>query len=603
MSYRPPARNRGESALSRRRSQRRQEQARLVAMLLLLGLLLAIIVFSIMGIRSCAASRRLVQAESPRRTAPKGAVGKQPQSTPAADSEAGSGKDKPAAAADKKSSPARSAALKQLARRRYKPAPFAMVHDGKNLYLAQEHSSFSLFGAPRKEHANLYQLDSLSCTALGGKRKSWEAALDASFSEMGLAAGNLVLFNPYEAYPMKPSEKRRASQAAELPPNLGLMLTAYNSADGHLAWNQSIAGAVDASVAMDSKAVVVAYRDSTATPAALPMGSGPAGGAPTDTTTQLASQLRLAAFNARTGDKAWFGQPALKSLQTDQLEQNSEGLKLEVKCWEGLTVYTCYNVAGLLHSGTGDSIATYTAPGYIYALAYDVTVKTLYLLHAASRPEVYELTAIPIGGKRTPKAATVTTFEAASDHLLLLAEGGFVAVAHQVRVAASQQQKAQAVSEGQLSTQLLCFQSGRGNALVNHRFASGSAIDIAPVPGAAGEFMVALAASLDEQGQPRGNGTLYRARSQDGSVWEVTGRREPVVWLMPYKNECLLLYKGGQIQRFIPESNSCLDLVRAAFDYLEPLPGRARTPAVISSYPVGYLLGKSGQQMQVLVFE
>ncbi len=603
MNYRPPARSRGESAISKRRNQRRQEQARLVAMLLLLGLLLALIVFSILGIRSCAQSRKLARPETPRRIAQKGVAGSTPEGAGAApkettDAPAGATTDKPGAG-DKA---AKASSLKQLSKRRYKPAPFAMIHDGKTLYMAQEQQGLNLFGAPHKEYPDLYELDSLSAVPLAGGRKVWEAALDANFSEMGLAAGNVILFNPYEAYALSKAERRRSAASAELPANVGLMLAAFNSTDGHLAWSQNIPGAMDASVAMDSKAVVVAYRDSTASSAPTLLGNDTT--STSDTIAQLASQLRIAAFNARSGDKAWGGAPVVKSLQTDQIEQSGADLSLQLKSWEGLTVYVCYNIAGLLQSGSGDTIATYTASGYIYATAYDVTVKTFYLLHAGARPGVFDLTAIPIGGKRSPKPSTVATFESDSEHFLLLAENGFVAVAHQVAVSAGQKEKAQASNDNrQLTTQLLCFQNGRGNALVSHRFASGMAVDIASVPGVAGEFLIALSASLDERGQPRGAGTLYRARSQDGSVWEVTARKEPVAWLMPFKGECLLLYKGGQIQRFIPESNKCVDLARGSYDYLEPLPGRSRTPAVLSSYPLGYLLGKSGQPLQVMVFE
>jgi hypothetical protein len=423
----------------------------------------------------------------------------------------------------------------------FRPGPEFVALDDQRLYVASV--------SPGKDDAP----DTTLLAAFGFKADDplWQLPLEVTFAHLLVAGGNVVGV-----------------------PTAGDSLQRFDGASGkHLAGIDT--DPANAAIGMDSRVVLAGYTEET--------GAGrPA--------------LRIAAYNAKSGQFAWSRRSKLPGLAPGMDACCGAGRSAELTCWEGLCAYQLHNVVGLLQTtGKGQLVRPeYAASGHIAAVQLDVKGRMAYII-AADKADatLYRLIRIPID--RDFPAKRMLEFHSASGEFMLYGEQGQVLLGYTGQDGAGQ---------------LVCFRKDEQQPALKVEADAGVA-DISAVPGAAGEFIVATSTKFTD-GEPVGAGKVYRVRLALGGTaeaFEIGQYKQPVTWVVPFKRDCLVLVRGGgllagggQVIRYSADSGKLKLLRRARYPLLDPLHSADRTALLVSSYTEDYALEKGGP-LQALVFK
>ena len=388
-----------------------------------------------------------------------------------------------------------------------------------------------------------FPLDGLAAYALTDNEQTWQSSISAEFSDFYLGGGKLLGFRQFYADPPR------------------IELTAYSTDDGLPAWSVDIPGATGGCIAPQEEIVVVGYY--------LPDG------------------YRLAAYNIEVEAKSWGMRLPMAGLLTEELVGDVT-VDLLVRCWPGLAVYQLANVVGLVAVGRGERLREYAAPAFIETAALDTASETCYVLLHGSGAGTYLLQAMPFRGGSVRDLCSV---EGTDDHPRLHAGGGGVVLSYRT-------------DEGRSAPQTSVIgMAGTEPGPVVQQELAGVLADVASLPDSPANSLLALNQQLGADGQPRGWGTLHRIDLNDGSIEQVARFRRPVLYLVHFKEECLVLLLGGDVYSFVPSSNACVRIKRARHPVLDWLMDDQKTRLAVLSYPQRYLEGQAGQPLQVIVYK
>lgn len=308
--------------------------------------------------------------------------------------------------------------------------------------------------------------------------------------------------------------------------------------------------------------------------------------------------IRITAYDPIDGQRLWTSRPKLSGLSTKIDACCGSSPHVELNCWSGVCAYRLHNVVGLLNTKGGKLLRPeYNASGHILqvqidrlARQQDVHSAQAYIVSGdRDDPTLFRLIRIPLDSAYKPRR--LLEFHSNSSEFLLLAEGGRVLLAYYDSVGKA---KLAGFRKGGLEPALTID-------------ADAGVTDIAVVPGS-GEFLVATCSKYDD-GEPVGHSRLQRIRlGKTAEALHVANYSEPVLWVLPFKRDCLVLVRGGgifgggQVLRYNADSARLKLLRRAKYDLLEPQNSADQTALMVSSYPESYLQGKGGP-LQVLVFK
>jgi hypothetical protein len=308
---------------------------------------------------------------------------------------------------------------------------------------------------------------------------------------------------------------------------------------------------------------------------------------------------RLTAYEPKTGERLWTTRPKLAGLLAAEMDACcGSAPQLELNCWSGVCGYRLHNVFGLLNTKGGKLLrAEYASGGHIVAAQLDRHSKSnevrsglAYIISAdESDPNLYRLIRIPLDSDLKPRR--LLEFRSQNSDFLLLADGGKVLLAFH---------------DEDGKAKLACFAKGATAPTLSLDAAAG-VTDMAAVPGS-GDFLVATCERFKD-GEPLGRSQLLRVRlGETPDALKVGGYGKPVLWVVPFKRDCLALVRGGgllgggQILRYSADSGKLKLLRRAKYELLEPQHSADQTALLVSSYPPSYALDKGGP-LQVLVFK
>jgi hypothetical protein len=184
-------------------------------------------------------------------------------------------------------------------------------------------------------------------------------------------------------------------------------------------------------------------------------------------------------------------------------------------------------------------------------------------------------------------------FDCVDDEILLLASGGYVLLSYAV----------QEVGTEEPVTKLVCFEGNREEPVLAHQFVEGRVSDVTHLPGTTADFLVALNRGQEASRLPVGWGALYRVRLAESVIEEATRFRRPILLLAPFKGDCLVLLRGGEIWSFIAQANAAQRVKRTAHPLLWSVPSGTGERLMVTSYPEAYAHDKPGLPMQVIIFD
>jgi outer membrane protein assembly factor BamB len=391
-----------------------------------------------------------------------------------------------------------------------------------------------------------YPLDLLAAYPLTGGKSLWQVQLDTQVYMLTAAQGQLLCFSQYL------SEPPRAE------------LTAYNAADGASSWSQRIDGATHSGFCADGKVALLGYQQSDG--------------------------ARLCAFNIERGAKAWGMKLPLKGLQRGLLDTEATG-SFELFGAGGLSVYHFLNVVGVVQSEKGKLLREYAAPGFIRTTELDSTARICYLLTSGQEANSYAVQALPVSGGSAVNLVRFSSPDA--EGTLLLAEGGRLLVSYVDTPTAG----------GAPACMVAGYKSGHEGPLFAQRLEGGVISDISALPGAPGDYLIAVNDSVDETRLPQGAGRLLRLNGATGATQEVARLKVPVLYLVPFKQQCLVLTRGGDIYSYDPASAMLRRFKHAAYPLLAALLSADGQRLLVYSVPEATDSNAPFASVQVLLFE
>jgi hypothetical protein len=384
-----------------------------------------------------------------------------------------------------------------------------------------------------------YPADVLSALPLAGGEPVWKWTQGMELSRLLVSGGRVI------------SLRERLGE----PPSVDL--ATYRVEDGKPSWRITMDGAEQAQPYADDKVLVLSYRKEAA--------------------------FQLVGINAATGVKAWVVSPRLRAMKVDV--SAAGGSALDLSGWGGLCAYSLGNVAGFVSLGTGKLRREYAAPGFIYRLEYDASADRAYLLCALDASH----TALIALDLPTGQAVRLATLGAWGDDALLVADRGYVALA-----------MTEQADRGQ-SRRVMCFAPGQSTPAVDERLEEGVFADLASMSASPGDFFLGVNDSAAQGGKPVGGSRLYRLRCSDGLMWQVKRFDHPILYVLPFKDDCLVLLYGGDVLSCSGAASRVRRLRHAAYPNLEPVQDTAQTHLALYSYPDAHAQGTPGQRGQVIV--
>jgi hypothetical protein len=431
-----------------------------------------------------------------------------------------------------------------------RPAPWFFALDDGNFFVAGDTQQ-------RDSVYPVYHVDSIACYPLDGQEPSWTQTVDTEISRFGLAGDMLTGFRQYVANPPR------------------LEVICYSKSNGVPEWTIDIADAQEGEIITDGEHVVLAYY--------LPDGH------------------RLAGYNTSARAKAWGMRLPLDGLVDDL------STSITLRGWKGVAAYQIRNVIGLVDTGSGQRLREYAASGYILDFELDLSNpddRVCYLLLNGNQRNMYKVMVLPFRGN-TRDLQHFESIESAED-IGLLAADGHLLLSYLLPAAESPLPR----------TRVMCYARGNPEPVVRHEV-EGVVTDALAVPGRVGEFLLVVHAGVAETGLPVGDGTLYYldanpdpVLNEDGELLEegkqfaLAGKmHSPVMHLLPFKEDCLVMMFGGDIASYIPEARQDFSLFKTRYPMLKPIFSPSGEHLAVVAYTENYLLDRTGTAVQVIVFE
>jgi len=420
-------------------------------------------------------------------------------------------------------------------------APWFAQVGPENIYIAQDTDL-------AEPGLDCLHINRLAAYPLTGSDPVWETEVDEDLEEFHLCAGKLVGYRLHRADPAR------------------ICLTVYDAATGTHDWDLEIPGAEDGGVVMDGQAAILGYS--------LPDG------------------YRLAAYNLETQAKAWgMRLPFDGMLSVD----TSDGAvcDLGIYPYMGMVAYKRMNVAGFVATGTGHRVREFASTGYIHDVVLDMDDQLCYLLVTGNQYETYVVQVLPISGGNSRDVYRFET-DCPPSQIIMHAQAGKLVLAYSA-----------SVPEGSGPvTQLVCFDRYSADPEITHEL-EGVAGDLVSLPGLNGEFLLAVNADLvpDDAGLPRGWGELWRVRLSDRTAWEAHHFRRPILSVAPFKEDCLVLLRGGEIYSYLALPDGVKRLRKARYPVLAMDIGDDGRHIAVFSWTERFYNYQPGQSAQVIVYE
>jgi hypothetical protein len=439
----------------------------------------------------------------------------------------------------------RSSPPKLTAAYRYSSAPWFVALDGDKLVLGQSERGEQTAGDDQ------IHLDSLEATRLNSRKPEWKVPVGQSFASFGVSGGSFVCVG------------------SGTGGSFSHVIRGFDLKDGGERWsNIEIEDADQLSVSLGSRIIATGWR---------PVEEGIPG-----------TGVRLAAYQADNGARLWNYTPELRSVELAHCDEEGAGDAVVVGNWDAVISYQLCNVIGFTNAASGKPIREFSFEGHVRDVQVNADSKVAYVVTSShTEPGKCTLHKLPLG---KGDKSELSTFPCTDEHFLLLVDGGLVLLA--------------SYGDGELgpATNLQCFQLGKSGPIFEYDFEEQVIADIAKLPDSAGQYLLALSERLGESREPEGRSSIMRLRLADKAVWEVKAFDHPVLWLAPFKRECLALLQGGGVYSYNADSNNTKRLRKLLYEYMEPLYSSDRSKLAIISYPEGYRNNEPGQPMQVVVF-
>jgi hypothetical protein len=426
---------------------------------------------------------------------------------------------------------------------RYSPAPWYISLDNDGVILAQSGRQSGDMGE------GLFTVSSLQSVPMDGGKPRWETEVAASFTGFAVAGGSFIC------------EGQGSSG------HFSHLLRAYSTATGKQRWEVEVKDAEDFGVSCSKNVVCTGSRL---------VEDGEAEAA-----------VRLEGYDSQSGQRLWRLAPPMKSLQFDHDDENST-LPMTIGTWDGVLSYQFSNVIGFVNAASGKLLKEFNFRGPVYDVQVNAAGKVAYAIVASEQEGACLLYKLPLA---EGKSSQLARFDCTGQQFLLLLDRDLALLASYSDM------------EDGRGTNLWCYQLGKAGTIFEYRFEDKVISDMAPLPDSAGQYLLALSARLSDSHEPAGDSWIMRLRLTDRAVWETESFGKPVLWLTPFKHDCLALLQGGGVYSYDAASNKTRRIRKLLYDYLEPQYSPDRTKLAVSSYPEGYRQNRPGQPMQVVVFE
>jgi len=430
-----------------------------------------------------------------------------------------------------------------VAAQELKPAPWLVEFDGEHVFAARDTQQ-------RKEILTSWPVDQLSAYNLGNDQPLWQRTIDADYSEFYLGSSRLVGFK----------------QFLTEPPHL--LLDCYSAAAGDQLWSFSLENASQGCIAASGPQVIVGYE--------LPDG------------------YRLAAYdlqksvtgNAAVEAKSWGIRLPMEGLLREEYGSDIYS-ELDVRLWADLAVYKQFNVIGFVEASTGRRLREFTTEMYIHAFTVDPAQRMCYIVYTGNGERTYALLAVPCipGGARS-----IYRFEGQGEDTKLATQEGNLALAYPLV----------ADETGKLKSAVRCF---RQNDLVLETDVDGLVRTLFSDEQAPGMFFAAVNGGIDDLGYPSGRSVIWRLDIGSGKAEIVARYSRPIMSATSFKEDCLVLLRGGDIYSFNAATSDTRRLRRARYPVASCLASPDGSRLAVFASTEQHYANQSGQPMQVLVFE
>jgi hypothetical protein len=423
----------------------------------------------------------------------------------------------------------------------FRTAPWLMAVDDQRLYIASDSHKQAL--------AELnYPIDSVAAYQAGETTPQWELDLPPDSQAGGLvAAGGNVCLYTYHLVD---------------PPYIELRGLAGN--DGANSWYERIDQAEQAQVVTAGGVVVVNYFTTEG--------------------------YRLIGYRGADGQRSSLGlKVPLKGLAANATDQ-ALSLEFKLYAWGNFIGYSHYNVAGVVDVAKGKLVYENALDFYVFDLAYDEKAKRAYVLTGGETGDSYVIWELAKDGI----PLELYSFLCATDDILLLVEGGYIAVAYQV---------AEGAAEG--CTKLVLLKRETGAVQVEHVFDQpGVAADLVSLPdaGEASQFLLALNGGEDKDDWPIGKAQLYlvEPKAQE-PVQFLAQLNQPVQYLWTLGQDCLLACRGGQVFSYDANELELAKTIKLKYELALPLVSASGRTLALASAPRDRWQGKPGQSTAIAV--
>ncbi len=377
----------------------------------------------------------------------------------------------------------------------------------------------------------------------GAEGPNWRRDFNGPLTSLDIAQDQIIAFR----------------QMLSEPP--GIELSGYSIEDGSQTWTFAIELAEKGHVEIAGNVVCLTYQ----------MPDGP----------------RIAGYNCETGTKAWGLRIPLDAdnpgtALTDHVYLEALG--------GGYLAYYVDRFFGLLDTSTGKLVRKYDSPGSVIDAATSWDEAQVFLLESGLSENDYRLVTFPF---RDGNPLVVHEYQAAAGSILLCS--GLYAILVFSEPASEGGEAGSAFVAG--------FTPEPSGPKFLHKLPPGYVDEATAIPGAAGEFLLASNSGANRDGVPSGKGRLLRVKFSNQSLNEVASFNQAVNWLVPFKNQCVVLLQGGRVISYINELDAAVSIGNLRFANLDPAMNQARDCLAVLSYQNSYAAGESGGMLDVTVFE
>jgi len=430
-----------------------------------------------------------------------------------------------------------------LAAQELKPAPWLVEFDGEHVYAARDTQK-------REEILTSWPVDQLAAYTLGENQPLWQRTIDAYYSEFYLGSDRLVGFK----------------QSLMEPPYL--LLDCFSAADGAQLWSFTLEQAGQGCIAAAGPQVIVGYE--------LPDGY------------RLASYDLQKRVLSNTGieAKSWGIRLPMDDLSSEEYGSDIFS-ELDIRLWSDLVVYKQFNVIGFVEADTGRRLREFAAPMYIHAFTVDPAQRICYIVYTGNQEQTYAVLGVPcIPGS----ARSVYRFEGQGEDTKLAVQDGSLALAYPLV----------GDETGKLRSSVRCF---RQNDLVLEAEVDGLVRALFTHEQAPGVFFAAVNSGIDDLGYPSGRSVIWRFDLSNGKAAVAARYSRPMMSATPFKDDCLVLLRGGDIYSFSAVTGDTRRLRRARFPILSALASPDAEHIAVFASTEKHYANEPGQPMQVIVFE